>query len=106
MHLGLNGWPPVASHVAAVLFGVSVAHLAWTEEPSLRLPERTLALSLPPALLRRAETSAGAHLHLVQTRAGASPCRLTRTPVTLLARLPAPVVSMALGDTPDLGAME
>jgi hypothetical protein len=87
MQLSLNGWPPIASHLACLLVGVSSANIGWTQpQPRPKLPPRTLTLtvSTPKSTAAPGELpKPGTQVHLV--RAGApAPCRVTSVPLLLI----------------------
>ena len=99
MSLSLRGWPPFASHAACLVLGASLAHLAQRPpEPGLRLPARSVALSLPASALRGGATQArrGGKVALLHVRPGGELCRVLREPVVLLARHPDTIVGMEL----------
>ncbi len=90
MHLGINGWPPIASHMGCLILGVALAHLSrGAGNPAPRLPRRSIVLSLPPEAHDGAGTGTttpfkpGA-IQLLRRDAGLPPCRLTDEPVQLL----------------------
>lgn len=85
MHLGLNGWPPVASHMACLVLGVALAHLArGAGKPPARMPKRGLVLVLPaPPGTTTAATPLRVTLH--ERDAAGTLCRLMDDPVERLA---------------------
>lgn len=97
VHLGLNGWPPLASHTTALILGVAMAHLSWSEPPPApKLPPKSLIIHLPKATTRLAEKSfaRGASVYLVKFLEGGLACRLTAESLVLLEAQPEPLVSL------------
>lgn len=83
MRFSLNGWPPVASHVAVLLLGMSLVHLTRSgAPPRLTLPPKAVALAMTRGTLD-AKLERGAKVHLVAARGGAK-CRLGADPLTVL----------------------
>lgn len=85
MHLGLNGWPPVASHMACLVLGVALAHLArGAGTPPARIPKRGIVLSLP-APERTTPVERPLRVLVLERDAAGGLCRLTEEPVERLA---------------------
>lgn len=85
MHLGVNGWPPVASHMACLVLGVALAHLArGAGSAPARLPKRGIVLSLP-APTGSAKASRPLRVVLLERDAAGTGCRLTEEPTERLA---------------------
>ena len=116
MHLGINGWPPVASHVACLILGVALTHLsvgqsgrnaaagsAWS-----RLPPRSVVLNLPLPGPAKAGDQPGrtGKMHLLRLdSATAPPCRLSVQPVMLLDERRSLVIGMPLAVSLDVGGV-
>jgi hypothetical protein len=87
MQLSLNGWPPVASHLACLLVGVSCANVAWKEPPPRpKLPPRTLTLTVASPKGQAADAEAtrpGTRVHVVRI-AAPIPCRVTADPLLVI----------------------
>ena len=87
MHLGVNGWPPVASHMACLLLGMALAHLARGASPlPPRLPKKGIVVSsglLPSGRAGEGPARLGL-VHLTLAAPGAAPCRLTEAAAQLL----------------------
>lgn len=91
MQLGINGWPPVASHMACLILGVALAHLsraAGAAPP--RLPIKGIVLSVPSP---GAATMARVRMFVALPDAQGNLCRMTEDPID---RLPAPGLTVAL----------
>ena len=86
--LTLNGWPPLASHTAALLLGVALTNLSWHDPESLvSLPVGSLALSLPAQTITwstGAKPGPGTRVHLLRHTPDTAACRLTKEPWTVM----------------------
>jgi len=108
INLRLAGWPPIASHITSLLFGVSLAHLSWRDSPQpLQLPHHSMVLSLPAALLKAPGATGllrGMRVHLLHSPGGMPTCRLSNEPFLLLESTPVPIVSAGLSAQAQVGA--
>ncbi len=84
MHLGLNGWPPVASHMACLVLGLALAHLSrGAGQAPARIPKRGIVLSLP-APAGDAAAAAAHRVRILERDATGSLCRVTDDPAERL----------------------
>ena len=107
MRLSLAGWPPVASHVACLILGVSLAHLAngTGEDGPPQLPPRALVVSLPTAAGHGVpRILIGKKVQLVRRTPppGRTSCHLAGGPFTLLALRPLPLLGAGYSAAPEL----
>ncbi len=89
MQLGINGWPPVASHMACLVLGVALAHLSrGAGKAPARIPKRGIVLSVaaPPGSVAAAPPAAPQRVFVAEQDTQGRLCRLTDDPVE---RLPA-----------------
>ena len=108
INLQLAGWPPIASHITSLLFGVSLAHLSWRDGPMpLQLPPRAVILSLSPALMKATGAGGlqrGMRVHLLHSPGGLPTCRLSNEPFAMLETAPAPIVSAGMNALAEVSA--
>lgn len=95
MQLGINGWPPLASHMACLILGVALAHLSrGAGRAPARIPKRGIVLSVPaPPGAALTEPAAPMRVFLVERTAQGALCRITEDPVE---RLPTTGWTLAL----------
>jgi hypothetical protein len=93
VHLGINGWPPVASHMACLVLGLALAHLArGAGQPVARLPKRGIVIGVP-APAGDPGAKGVVRVHLAERTALGPTCRVTASPVE---RLPSSAWTFAL----------
>lgn len=99
MRLTLNSWPPLASHSACILVGMSLAQLS-TGSSTFMPPANAVVLSVPSSQFKLgvAAVKPGSRVHLLRAPAGLPPCRLSVEPVLLLATAPAMLLSVKLSE--------
>jgi len=107
--LVLNGWPPLASHTAALLLGVAMANLSWgSGEAPLPLKPKTVTLTFGAAQLMWLDKGSGRQgqlVHFMRRHAGAAPCRLNKDPWTVINSGKTWVLTKQLSEAESLGPM-
>ncbi len=82
--LSLNGWPPLASHTAALLLGVALANSSWGQgEIPLQLKPKSVAFSLNSGQVQwldQGRVHPGMEVHLLKRSTDGEFCRLSTTP--------------------------
>ena len=109
LDLRLNGWPPLASHLTALLVGVALAHLSWKEgPPPIRLPPKSVTFVLSQAATQRhAGRRLGRNMKvdLLDKSNASDECRLSRDPWVILDAEPLLIVSSPLANFLELSSM-
>jgi hypothetical protein len=107
--LGLNGWPPLASHTAALLVGVALANLSWGHgEASPQLKRGSLTLSFGSSQILWLDHGGGrpgVQVHILRKPASGAACRLTREPWALLGSGKIWAISSPISDTEIVGSV-
>jgi hypothetical protein len=98
MRLSLNGWPPVASHLACILIGAALAQVGGGQDAGSErqtLPARKALLAVGKGEVLLVGTRTGQTTHLGR-REGSGICLLGDAKVDLLQTQPQIVIAAAL----------